>query len=93
MIVNNWVVYSLLTSLYPTYLNKHTTNIHLYVNVTSTTNLYTCTKEQLMELAGLSAIQATKMLNLRKKGQMDMNDSATVLAQTGITCSKQKGFR
>ena len=46
--------------------------------MTSTPNLYTCTKEHLMEVAGLSATKATKILNLRKKGQVEMNDLATV---------------
>ena len=46
--------------------------------MTSTTNLFACTKEQLMELAELSAIKATKIQNLRKKGQVEMNDLATV---------------
>ena len=46
--------------------------------MTSTPNLYTCTKEQLMEVAGLSATKATKILNLRKKGQVEMHDLATV---------------
>ena len=46
--------------------------------MTSTPNLYTCTKEQLMEVAGLSATKATKILNLRKKGKVERNDLATV---------------
>ena len=31
-----------------------------------------------MEVAGLSAIKATKILNLRKKGQVEITDLATV---------------
>ena len=31
-----------------------------------------------MEVAGLSAIKATEILNLRKMGQVEMNDLATV---------------
>ena len=46
--------------------------------MTSTPNVYTCTKEQLMEVAGLSVTKATKIPNLRKKGKVEMKDLATV---------------